>query len=102
MHNKRNIIAQCEAKMLELEEYNNQLLEAVEKTKELKDWSKATETRLRDLYSFKNKSQEERVKENICIQEDCKKQLRQVIELEEAYNKLLPGRTTSLVLSILT
>lgn len=88
---RRNVIAKCEAKLKELEDFNDKLTKAVETTHELKDWAKATEHRLNELRnpSSTGRTREERVKESICLQEECKKKLRAVKDLEYDYRKLL-------------
>lgn len=91
---KRNVIAKCELKLKELEEYNEKLVKAVEQTEDLKVWSKQTAQRLQELRNIKNTSRtrEERVKESICLQEECKKKLTAVKDLDYEYRKLLPGK----------
>ncbi|RXG72763.1 hypothetical protein Avbf_05129 [Armadillidium vulgare] len=90
---KRNVIAKCELKLKELEEYNEKLVKAVEQTEDLKVWSKQTAQRLQELRNIKNTSRtrEERVKESICLQEECKKKLTAVKDLDYEYRKLLPA-----------
>ncbi|KAB7500414.1 hypothetical protein Anas_12615 [Armadillidium nasatum] len=89
---KRNVIAKCELKLKELEEYNEKLVKAVEQTEDLKVWSKQTAQRLQELRNIQNTSRtrEERVKESICLQEECKKKLAAVKDLDYEYRKLLP------------
>lgn len=90
---RRNIIAKCEAKLKELEMYNEKLLKAVTTTEELREWSKATAARLRELKSLDANAmkREERVKEAICLQEEAKKRMKAIKDLEYEYNKLLSG-----------
>ncbi|MCL4126854.1 UNVERIFIED_CONTAM: hypothetical protein GTU68_031187 [Idotea baltica] len=72
VNEKRAIIEKCEKKLKELEEYNTKLTAACNEYKELNDWARPANTKLKSVCTDEELSPEDRVNEIINLQAEGK------------------------------
>lgn len=86
---KKAIIAKCETKLKELEEYNKKLTKAVNEYKALNDWARPASAKLKEVCSNAELSPEDRVNEIICLQAEGKLRLPKLEPLEIQFHALI-------------